>query len=147
MEGYESLNKDLKVFLSGLFAGFMYTNVAFIFDLLKVRAQENKNSQMSYMKEISRIYKREGIKGFSRGYQGMLIRDGPGFGLYFMVFENNKRRLGVSDQDRINHNYHGMSESQIGLRQAVSGGVAGCLTWTLAYPADTIKTKLQTVQS
>jgi hypothetical protein len=27
----------------------------------------------------------------------------------------------------------------------MSGGIAGCITWTLAYPADTIKTRMQTV--
>ncbi len=70
----------------------------------------------------------------------MLMRDGPGFGIYFMGFEFNKRHLGVSDWDREHHNYYGMSESQISVRRFLSGGVAGCLTWTIAYPADTIKT-------
>lgn len=31
----------------------------------------------------------------------MLLRDGPGFGIYFMGFELMKRSLGVSEQDRI----------------------------------------------
>ena len=65
---------------------------------------------MSYITEIKRILQTEGIKGLSRGYQGMLIRDGPGFGLYFCGFEMMKRRLGVSEQDKIDHNYYGMSE-------------------------------------
>jgi len=29
----------------------------------------------------------------------------------------------------------------------MSGGIAGCLTWTIAYPADSIKTRLQTVKN
>jgi len=49
---------------------------------------------------ISEIYAKEGMKGFTRGYQGMLLRDGPGFGLYFTLFEAVKRRLGVSEKDR-----------------------------------------------
>jgi hypothetical protein len=64
---------------------------------------------MSYYKEIMRIFNQQGLKGFTRGYSGMLIRDGPGFGIYFMMFENNKRRLGVSEKDRTNNNYYGMS--------------------------------------
>jgi hypothetical protein len=40
----------------------------------------------------------------------MLIRDGPGFGIYFCGFEIMKRKLGVSEQDKIEHNYYGMSE-------------------------------------
>ena len=100
---------------------------------------------MSYAKEIERIYKMEGIKGFTRGYSAMMLRDGPGFGLYFCVFNFLKRQFGVSDSDRIDSNYHGMSQKEIGLRQFLSGGLAGCSTWTLAYPADSLKTQMQTV--
>ena len=78
----------------------VYTNIAFIFDLLKVRAQHSKTERMSYRKEIARIYSTEGLKGFSRGYQGMLIRDAPGFGLYFCTYEALKRQLGVGDIDK-----------------------------------------------
>jgi len=74
----------------------------------------------------------------------MLMKDAPAYGLYFMLFENNKRWLGVSDQDRILYNYHGLSENQIGLRKGLSGGIAGTIAWTLVYPADTIKINLQT---
>ena len=65
---------------------------------------------MSYATEIKRIYELEGIKGFSRGYQGMLLRDGPGFGIYFCGFEMMKRKFGVSENDRIEFEYYGMSE-------------------------------------
>ncbi len=40
----------------------------------------------------------------------MLLRDGPGFGIYFMGFEMVKRSLGVSEHDRTEFNYYGMSE-------------------------------------
>lgn len=33
------------------------------------------------------------------------------------------------------------------MRRFMSGGIAGCITWTVAYPADTIKTKMQTVKN
>ena len=57
-----------KTALSGLVAGICYTNVAFVFDLLKVRAQYNKKAQIKYYAEIKRIYSSEGLKGFYRGY-------------------------------------------------------------------------------
>ena len=99
----------MKNFLAGVSAGFYYTNVAFIFDLLKVRAQENKNHRLSYIKEIRRIYWLEGMQGFMRGYQAMLLRDAPGFGVYFCSFEFFKRTFGVSDRDR-EAGFGGMSE-------------------------------------
>ena len=63
---------------------------------------------MSYRKEIARIYKVEGLKGFFRGYQGMFIRDTPGFGIYFSSYEMFKRYWGVSERDKTEHNYHGL---------------------------------------
>eukprot|EP00354_Favella_ehrenbergii_P007097 CAMPEP_0170454628 /NCGR_PEP_ID=MMETSP0123-20130129/2814_1 /TAXON_ID=182087 /ORGANISM="Favella ehrenbergii, Strain Fehren 1" /LENGTH=98 /DNA_ID=CAMNT_0010717399 /DNA_START=338 /DNA_END=634 /DNA_ORIENTATION=+ len=83
--------------MSGAFAGFCYTNVAFVFDLLKVRAQFDKKKQINYKQEISRIYREEGLKGFLNGYQGMLLRDFPGFAFYFMSYELIKRNLSSFD--------------------------------------------------
>ena len=96
---------------------------------------------LSYITEIKRIYNEQGFKGFARGYQGMLIRDGPGFGIYFMTFAKLKAKLGVSESDKQRH-YNGLSSQQVGLRQFVSGGLAGGATWMFCYPADLIKTKL-----
>ena len=81
--------------MSGGIAGFYYTNVAFVFDLLKVRAQFNKTTSIRYGQEIRRIYQTEGPKGFLKGYQGMFLRDAPGFAFYFCSYEYFKRQLGV----------------------------------------------------
>ena len=50
---------------------------------------------MSYRTEIKRIYSTEGLYGFTRGYTGMLMRDSPGFALYFLLFDIFKRNFGV----------------------------------------------------
>ena len=42
VDRFKFLSCDAKNFISGMFAGFCYTNSAFVFDLLKVRAQQNK---------------------------------------------------------------------------------------------------------
>ena len=99
----EYLSAWQKDFLSGGVAGITYTNIAFIFDLLKTRAQNNKTENMSYRNEIARIYNTEGMRGFFRGYQGMFIRDTPGFGIYFTCYEMFKRSWGVSEKDKLDH--------------------------------------------
>ena len=99
---------------------------------------------MSYRKEIARIYNTEGMRGFLRGYQGMFIRDAPGFGIYFTTYEKFKRSFGVSEKDKLEHNFHGLQPYQVKLRLFLSGGFSGMLTWFVAYPIDTLKTKLQT---
>ena len=60
----------------------------------------SKYKTMSYREEIIDIYKNEGLKGFTRGYTGMLLRDAPGFGLYFFMFELFKRRVNVPELEK-----------------------------------------------
>jgi hypothetical protein len=54
---------------------------------------------MSYRQEISTIYKNEGMIGFTRGYTGMLMRDSPGFGVYFCTFELLKRLINLPERE------------------------------------------------
>lgn len=66
----------------------------------------------------------------------------PGFAIYFGAFEGFKTLFGVA---------HGkqeikLSKGQTALRKFVAGGLAGVVTWTIAFPADTIKTKMQTAK-
>jgi solute carrier family 25 carnitine/acylcarnitine transporter 20/29 len=94
---------------------------------------------MSYREEIRRIYQDEGMKGFSRGYSGMLLRDGPGFALYFCMFEALKRQSGVTnDNSTINEGF----QIERAAKTFVSGGLAGITTWIAVYPFDTVKSKM-----
>jgi hypothetical protein len=65
---------------------------------MKVRAQNHKSGRMSYKNEFKRVYKHEGFQGFTKGYSGMLLRDGPGFAMHFCLFDIFKRRFGVDDE-------------------------------------------------
>jgi hypothetical protein len=44
---------------------------------------------------MRRIYQSEGLFGFTRGYGAMMLRDAPGFAMYFFLFDLMKRTLGV----------------------------------------------------
>ena len=136
LEKYDQLGINTKHVLAGGFAGICYTNVAFVFDLLKVRAQNNMTQSIHYREEIGRIYRTEGLNGFLRGYQGMLLRDFPGFAYYFFTYELLKRwssGLDTSTRERTIFKQ---------VCQFLSGGVAGATTWVMCYPADFLKTRL-----
>ena len=139
-----NLGPNQKMMLSGFFAGLCYSNVAFIFDLLKVRAQFRQKERMRYTDEIRRIYATEGLRGFYSGYQGMLLRDGPGFCFYFTVYEMLKRANGVADHDKESADFAAKSSFEVQARLFVCGGSSGVMTWFLCYPADFLKTRLQT---
>jgi len=67
--------------------------------LLKTRAQNTSKTTMLYREEIRKIYKNEGLYGFTRGYSGMLLRDAPGFASYFLLFEFFKHQTGASRRE------------------------------------------------
>jgi len=81
-----------KSFIGGVTAGFSILNLSCTFDLLKIRAQTKKDSRMSYKRELSEIMSKEGYYGLTRGYNIQFIRDLPGYGVYFVVYENLKRK-------------------------------------------------------
>jgi solute carrier family 25 carnitine/acylcarnitine transporter 20/29 len=106
---------------------------------------------MSYREEISTIYEKEGYRGFTRGYSAMFLRDSPGFGVYFCLFEFLKRKMGVIDAERRLRHEHSLGHHytmsfSLAVKKFICGGTAGCLTWTVCYPMDTVKSKMQTHQ-
>lgn len=92
---------------------------------------------------IADVYRSEGMKGFWRGQLGTLIRETGGSAAWFgshealiKFFRDKQRALrpGVPD-----------NELTVALWQSLlSGAVAGCSYNFLFYPADTIKSKIQT---
>jgi solute carrier family 25 (mitochondrial carnitine/acylcarnitine transporter), member 20/29 len=74
----------------------------------------------------------------------MLMRDSPGLCVYFGLFEAFKKQFGVSETDRQKHKYHGLSEAQVNFRKFFAGGFAATISWSLLFPVDSIKTKIQT---
>lgn len=144
LEPYSNLGENTRMALSGVFAGFWYTNTAFIFDLLKVRKQHSRQQPKTYTEEIKHIYKTEGLRGFLKGYQGMMLRDAPGFAWYFTFYEWSKRKLGVSEADKGTPEFETKSKFEVNFALVMSGGVAGQTSWLICYPADFLKTRLQT---
>jgi hypothetical protein len=93
---------------------------------------------MRYRDEIKRIHNENGLKGFTRGYPGMMIRDTVTNGIYFCLFDLFKRHLGVPSHTTSSNDIT-LSHFQIALRTLLSGGVAGTIAWTVAFPFDTVK--------
>lgn len=63
----------------------------------------------------------------------ILILDVPGSGMYFMTYEMLKKALTPPDCTSLSP-----------LTTLFAGGAAGILNWTVAIPADVIKSRLQT---
>ena len=74
------------------------------------------------------IWRGEGVRGLFRGLGVTVAREIPAFALYFASFEAMTRQPG----------------QPVGTAHLmVAGGVAGVLSWTVTYPVDIIKSRLQ----
>jgi predicted xylose isomerase-like sugar epimerase len=75
---------------SGAVAGGARVFVLVPFDLLKTRAQAQKNGKVRYTRMISTMYRQQGLTGLYRGFWTVALRDVPACAAYFFTFEKLK---------------------------------------------------------
>ncbi|KAJ9104678.1 hypothetical protein QFC21_002176 [Naganishia friedmannii] len=81
---------------------------------------------------VRSLYKQGGLKSIFRGTGATLGRDGPGSAAYFVAYELVKDALKPTNSDQL-------SVPAI----ITAGAAAGVAMWSIALPADTVKSKLQ----
>ncbi|RVE71175.1 hypothetical protein OJAV_G00072180 [Oryzias javanicus] len=128
-----------QVFLSGCLAGTFTTVVVAPGERIKCLLQvQSRSGESKYAGPLDcgfQLYKAGGIQGVYRGTVLTLIRDVPSTGLYILTYEYLKSALTPV----------GQSGSQISTPSILlAGGVAGILNWTVALPADVLKSNFQT---
>ncbi|XP_028314714.1 solute carrier family 25 member 48 isoform X2 [Gouania willdenowi] len=81
---------------------------------------------------ISRVVQSEGLCGLYRGGGAMLLRDVPGYALYFIPYTLLCRKLSSE---------HTHSPQPFTI--CLAGGLAGSISWVTATPADVVKSRMQ----
>ncbi|CAJ0829442.1 6082_t:CDS:10 [Entrophospora sp. SA101] len=118
------------LYIAGFGAGIACFLVSTPTELVKCRAQI----------AITTNYLRQPFQyGLYKGGLVTIIRDAPGYGVYFWAYEGLKRVLEVTSSDS-------NSDRNNVLKLLFAGGTAGLLSWASIYPLDVIKTRLQTQQ-
>ncbi|KAG9508629.1 Mitochondrial carnitine/acylcarnitine carrier protein, partial [Fragariocoptes setiger] len=84
---------------------------------------------------FKQLYKQGGIKNLYVGTLATACRDIPSTGMYFMTYEWAQRKLTPPGKTR---------EDMSAGRTLLAGGTAGILNWTVAIPADVLKSRQQT---
>jgi hypothetical protein len=123
-----------QAFIAGGFAGMVGAILVAPSDLIKLQSQVNEGvgkDRKTPMDIIKEIYQREGRKGFTRGFTAALLRDTPGLGMFFGVYNLVKNMFRREDG------------SISGFGQIVAGGTSGIGSWIISYPFDVIKTRMQ----
>jgi len=123
--------------LSGCFASFFSTFTLTPTELVKCKLQalnEVKGTHISPYTLVKQIFKTEGIPGFYRGLMPTFVREMPGYFCFFGAYEGCRELL---------KSPHETKEEIGAIKTMVSGAVAGIALWTVTFPADVIKSRIQ----
>ena len=105
-------------FLAGISAGIACTTIVTPIEKIKINLQNGipfKNMNLS-------------LRSLYNGYTPCLFREVPGFGLYFSSYNFMKQRFNQEDSS---------------FKTMLCGGFSGVFAWIFIYPADVVKTRLQ----
>ncbi|XP_067335648.1 mitochondrial basic amino acids transporter isoform X3 [Channa argus] len=130
----------LNQFVAGASAGAIQCVICCPMELAKTRMQmqgtgEKKSKRKMYKNSLDclvRIYRKEGIQGINRGMVTTLVRETPGFGVYFLAYDVLTRSLGCEPED-----------PYMIPKLLFAGGMSGIASWLSTYPVDVIKSRLQ----
>ncbi len=86
------------------------------------------------MKLTGQILRNEGVPGLFRGLTPTFMREMPGYFFFFFAYEMTREALKPE----------GGTKEDVGpLGTMFAGGIAGVTLWTIIFPADVIKSRLQ----
>lgn len=124
-----------QIFVAGCFAGIASFPVTAPIEHIRIRLQTQTGKTESPFKLISRITKDHGIGQIFKGSGGTALREIPGFGFYFLFYEAAIRFFTPQ----------GKTVNDLPAWKLLLAGAAGGYgMWVTCYPADVIKTHLQT---
>lgn len=84
---YPNISTGHKNLISGCVAGACSLIVYNPTDVIKVRAQLNRETHINYVSAISKLVKFEGFSSLYKGCGALLMRDMPGYGIYFWFYD------------------------------------------------------------
>jgi solute carrier family 25 carnitine/acylcarnitine transporter 20/29 len=129
------------VAFGGAFCGIVASFFLTPLELVKCRMQvqntlpEGQRHFKSALHCFTVTARRDGVSAMYRGNCAMLTREVPGCLAYFLTFQSVARGL-LSPGETV-------QESSV-WKHLVAGGLAGVAFWTALYPADVVKTRMQT---
>ena len=135
-------NTLLSQFKAGCVTGVAQALLGTVIDATKIQLQMqnvgvSKSSRKKFKGPLSvlqHLFKTEGFRGTFRGFWITLTRDTPSYGGYFFFYAYLCELLTPSGKS-----VHELST----IRLLLAGGIAGSLSWTMIYPLDVLKSRVQ----
>lgn len=101
------------------------------------------NSSFQLAKDI--LNSRHGIQGLYRGLFATILRQTPSLAVYFPVYHILKESITDFYSSRTSNTNTTAEVNSLWWSSAIAGGLAGCLAWTIVYPIDAVKSRIQSL--
>jgi len=127
-----------KQFVCGAFTGFVSSFIVCPTEFLKIQMQTQNNASVtayrSSLHAARSILSNYGIQGLYRGFISTCLRQSLGFSVYFASYDTIKDHL----------RYH-LGSEHVWLSSILAGGISGSVSWSVVYPLDYIKSRIQAI--
>jgi len=124
--------------LAGFFAVFCNSFLISPIELIRIKLQMQGNSTFNkYNGTVDcavQIFQFNGFKGIYQGFCSSLLREGPGYAVYFGFYETLMQR---------SLKKHGKKENIPLTHTLLYGGISGMALWTFTFPFDVVKSRIQ----
>jgi solute carrier family 25 carnitine/acylcarnitine transporter 20/29 len=117
------LSPNSQKFFSGTLTGATNACLTCCFDRVRVLQQVSKGRTTISLRSV---FNQVGLKGLYKGFTPYFLREAIGCGFYFSVYDK-----ALSNQDNGS------------LKLMLAGAIAGISFWSVIYPFDCIKTRMQ----
>ncbi|KAJ3228559.1 Mitochondrial carrier protein ymc2 [Chytriomyces hyalinus] len=123
---------------SGVANGILSGPIEHVRSRLQIQARSNTpGSYAGPIDFFKRVYSQHGIPGIYKGQLITFVREFGGYGIYFMTYEAlMARQMRIQQTNK--------RSDVAGWMQCVFGACSGYALWTVMYPVDAIKSKIQT---
>lgn len=111
---------------------------------LTLNSNSSSSSSLQVAKQILNS-EHGGVRGLYRGFSATILRQALSFSVYFPVYNIMKNAIGSSYNNTNNSNNNNNNTDSPWWSSALAGGLAGCLSWTIVYPIDVIKSRIQSL--
>jgi len=141
---YENNESKLNIFdimFAGFGASIFYSFIMSPMELGRIKMQvknkgkKNEPIYKSSIDAIRQIYKTQGIRGLYFGYSATNLRESLGGAIYFGIYESAIKY----SLPQYNNTRKEIPKWKI----CIFGGTAGLFLWTLTFPLDIIKSRMQ----
>ena len=128
--------ENFRVFMAGSYSGLVQSIALAPFERLKVQQQLYRSGTLGMLECARQLVRAQGLRrGLFTGLAATICRDAPTYGLYFLCFERGKYALASATP--------GDGKPLPAYALLGAGAVAGVLSWSIALPADVIKSTIQ----